>query len=126
MLDRPTPAPIPPQDVLYGLDIDAAERETLLAPLEIAQALAGGDVAGARFLATATCSGPILEARVSGARRSRLPPRHPAQGASPYSGGHGTREGLASLRKKRRKRRGKVREHLAPALAPVDQTERNP
>ena len=59
------PAPTPPQDPLFGLDVDAAERETLLAALEIAQALASGDVVGARFLATAAYSGPVLAARSS-------------------------------------------------------------
>ena len=59
------PAPTPPQDVLFGLDVDTVERETLLAALEIAQALASGDIIGARFLATGAYSGPILAARVS-------------------------------------------------------------
>ena len=65
MLNLPARTPTPPQDGLYGLDVDTAERETLLAALEIAQALASGDVAGARFLATAAYSGPVLAARVS-------------------------------------------------------------
>ena len=61
MLSRPTPT-TPPRDTRYGLDVDPAERETLLAALEIAEALASGDVTGARFLATAAYSGPILTA----------------------------------------------------------------
>ena len=68
MLHLPTSAAMlatPPQNVRYGLDVDAAERETLLAALEIAQALASGDVVGAHFLATSAYSGPVLAARSS-------------------------------------------------------------
>jgi len=71
MLNRPSPTPIrrptptPPQDARYGLDVDAAERESLLAALEIAQALTDGDTEGAPFLATVAYRGPALSARLS-------------------------------------------------------------
>ncbi len=61
-MNLPTPTPAPVADPRFALDVDAGERETLLAALEIAQALAGGDAIGARFLATDAYSGSILRA----------------------------------------------------------------
>ena len=60
MLTQPTPT-LP--TLRTTLDVDAAERETLLAALEIAQALASGDADAARFLATVAYHAPTLAVR---------------------------------------------------------------
>src|SRR5688500_4960310 len=63
MMNQPTVTPAL-EEARRFLDIDATERETLLAALETTQALIYGDVIGARFLATAAYNGPALSRRM--------------------------------------------------------------